>query len=85
VGVLAAQAQSADPGPVDELTARELEILELVDAGLSNKEIAAHLAIEVATVKNHVHHILEKLGVHRRAEAVAVMRRSRVPRVHDLP
>ena len=40
VGVLAAQAQSADPGPVDELTARELEILELVDAGLSNKEIS---------------------------------------------
>jgi DNA-binding NarL/FixJ family response regulator len=53
------------------LTARELEVLALVDQGLGNKAIAQMLGIEVATVKNHVHNILEKLSVHRRGEAVA--------------
>jgi len=49
------------------LTPREREILELIDGGLMNKEIAKALSIELTTVKNHVHHILEKLGVSRRA------------------
>lgn len=53
------------------LTAREREILQLLDGGLANKEIAQRLGIEVATVKNHVHNILEKLQVHRRGEAAA--------------
>lgn len=53
------------------LTPREREILALIDDGLSNKEIAADLSIEVSTVKNHVHNILEKLGARRRSEAVA--------------
>jgi DNA-binding NarL/FixJ family response regulator len=70
VQALAAQR----PKPLHRLTARETEILELVAEGLSNKEIAARLYIEVTTVKNHVHSILEKLGVTRRAEAVARMR-----------
>lgn len=60
----------------DALTAREREIVELIDHGLSNKEIARRLQIEVATVKNHVHHILEKLHVARRGEAAALLRRS---------
>jgi two-component system nitrate/nitrite response regulator NarL len=51
------------------LTRRELEIIELIARGLSNKQIAHELWIELPTVKNHVHNILEKLGVHRRAEA----------------
>ena len=55
------------------LTRREREILTLVDQGLSNKEIASRLQIEVATVKNHVHHILAKLHVHRRGEAAATV------------
>jgi DNA-binding NarL/FixJ family response regulator len=42
--------------------------------GLSNKEIACGLQIEVATVKNHVHNILEKLNVTRRGEAAAIVR-----------
>lgn len=58
-----------------EITPRERQILDLVDQGLSNKEIASHLFIEVATVKNHIHNILEKLGVRRRGEAAARMRR----------
>jgi two-component system, NarL family, nitrate/nitrite response regulator NarL len=56
------------------LTARESEIVRLIDEGLSNKEIAIRLGIEVATVKNHVHNLLEKLRVHRRAEAAAQLR-----------
>jgi DNA-binding NarL/FixJ family response regulator len=58
------------------LTRREREIIRLIDEGLSNKQIAASLRIELATVKNHVHHILVKLGVQRRAEAAALMRAS---------
>src|SRR5438552_2620413 len=45
------------------------EILQLVDQGMSNKQIARHLGIEVATAKNHVHNILQKLHVHRRIDA----------------
>jgi len=56
------------------LTAREREIAPLIDRGLSNKEIAAHLHIEVATVKNHVHNLLEKLQVASRGEAAARLR-----------
>lgn len=57
------------------VTRREREILELIDQGLTNKEIAARLFIEVATVKNHIHHILEKLGAKTRSEAAAKLRR----------
>jgi DNA-binding NarL/FixJ family response regulator len=64
--------------PVDHgaavLTGREFEIAELIDSGLSNKQIAARLWIEESTVKNHVHNILSKLGVHRRGEASAKLR-----------
>ena len=52
------------------LTRREVEIVRLIDEGLSNKEIAARLQIEVSTVKNHVHHILEKLQLKNRRSAV---------------
>jgi two-component system, NarL family, nitrate/nitrite response regulator NarL len=53
------------------LTSREAEIAEMLDEGLSNKEIAQRLSIALSTVKNHVHSILEKLQVTRRGEAVA--------------
>jgi two-component system nitrate/nitrite response regulator NarL len=59
---------------VAPLTVRESQVAELIAEGLSNKEIAARLFIEVATVKNHVHNILEKLGVDRRFDAVARLR-----------
>ncbi len=51
------------------LTRREREIASLIQEDLSNKEIAVRLRIEVATVKNHVHNLMEKLNIHRRAEA----------------
>jgi len=53
------------------LTPRELEVASLVSEGLSNKEIALGLRIGPATVKNHVHNILDKLGVRRRAAIAA--------------
>jgi two-component system nitrate/nitrite response regulator NarL len=58
------------------LTLREREIVQLIDAGLANKEIAGRLHIQVSTVKNHVHNILEKVGVHRRAEIVRQLKGS---------
>ncbi len=66
------------------LTRRETQILHLIRRGLSNKEIASELSIEVATVKNHVHNILGKLGVRRRTEAVAVLHGLMAPTVPQL-
>jgi len=71
-----AVASVAAPNP-SRLTQRETEIVLLIEGGLSNKEIARRLGIEVSTVKNHVHNLLEKLNVHRRAQAVAIMRSER--------
>jgi len=56
------------------LTSREREIAELLEQGLSNKEIAARLAIELPTVKNHVHSILTKLKASGRGQAAAMLR-----------
>ena len=53
------------------LTPRELEVVRLAGRGLTNKEIAAELTVELSTVKNHVHNALDKLGVHRRGDAFA--------------
>ncbi len=53
-----------------ELTAREIEVLRLIADGLKNQEIAARLFLSVHTVKNHVHNILERLGVKSRWSAV---------------
>jgi DNA-binding NarL/FixJ family response regulator len=55
------------------LTARERDVLRLIDGGLSNKEIASRLHIEVSTVKNHVHNVLEKLNVTSRMQAAATL------------
>lgn len=52
------------------LTARELEVLELIAKGKSNREIGAHLAISEGTVKGHVNNILSKLAVSDRTQAV---------------
>jgi DNA-binding NarL/FixJ family response regulator len=56
------------------LTRRESEIAKLIDQGLSNKEIAARLYIEVSTVKNHIHNILDKLQLHNRYSAVKYLK-----------
>jgi DNA-binding NarL/FixJ family response regulator len=56
------------------LTAREVQILRMLELGLSNREIADRLCIALHTVKNHVHSILGKLGVRTRGQAVALSR-----------
>jgi two-component system nitrate/nitrite response regulator NarL len=63
---------------LEELTRREREVALLLEEGLSNKEIAHRLWIQVATVKNHVHSILEKLEVQGRGEAASVVRATEI-------
>jgi DNA-binding NarL/FixJ family response regulator len=69
------------PPPAAQLTPREAEIGELLCRGLSNKHIARALGLRLATVKNHVHNILEKLEVSSRGEAGALLRGSLSVRV----
>jgi len=57
------------------LTARESEIAALLQEGLANKEIASLLGITTRTVKNHLHHVYDKLGVHSRGEVAAWLHR----------
>ncbi len=72
-----AQGIDSEP-PHDRLTPRERSIVALINEGLSNKDIANRLGIELSTVKNHVHHILEKMHALRRAQAAANFRRSQL-------
>jgi LuxR family maltose regulon positive regulatory protein len=65
-------AGSANRKSGEDLTRREREVLELVRQGLSNRQIARTLWIAESTVKVHVHHVLEKLGVQSRTEAAAM-------------
>jgi two-component system nitrate/nitrite response regulator NarL len=75
VAQLAATRSAEVAAEMPHLTSREFEIVDLIAEGLSNKEIALRLYIELPTVKNHVHNILRKLRVGRRQDAVAIVRR----------
>jgi two-component system nitrate/nitrite response regulator NarL len=63
------RAASATP-----LTARELQVAELMNRGLPTKEIAWRLGVQPCTAKNHIRNILHKLQVHRRGQAAAKLR-----------
>jgi DNA-binding NarL/FixJ family response regulator len=85
VGSSASTIATAGEAAVDEgrrlrevlgLSSRELEVLALVAAGLSNGEIAARLFITRKTAAVHVTHILDKLGVSNRVEAAVVAERA---------
>lgn len=73
VNQLADRVVNFDAGYYSSLTRREREILELLAGDLTNQEIADHLFIELGTVKNHVHHILDKLNVNSRQDAAAYL------------
>jgi two-component system nitrate/nitrite response regulator NarL len=69
-------------GNLGLLTSRELEILRLVGEGLTNTEIASQISLRLPTVKNHVHHVLQKLQVPTREAAANV---ARAASLVDLP
>ncbi|VAW07619.1 hypothetical protein MNBD_ACTINO02-686 [hydrothermal vent metagenome] len=70
-------ATAQDNGHLAVLTAREREVLQLLTEGLDGSAIAATLFLSQATVRNHIQHILSKLNVHSRVEAVAFALRRR--------
>ena len=65
-------ATRARPEALDELTPRELEVLRLLARGMSNAEIAAHFVLGKTTIKTHVAHVLNKLGLRDRVQAVVL-------------
>jgi DNA-binding NarL/FixJ family response regulator len=71
---LAGQPDPDRPSPelLDELTARELEVMALVAGGLSNDEIAQRLVVTMATAKTHVSRVMTKLRAHHRAQLVTL-------------
>jgi DNA-binding NarL/FixJ family response regulator len=70
IAALSTESRGNQP---NSLTARESQILKLLQQGMSNKMISRSLGIELPTVKNHVHSILAKLGIHRRTEAISLL------------
>ena len=69
ISMLSRRIVSARTSEMGCLTLREQDIMEAIERGLSNKEIAGELKIEVSTVKNHVHNILDKLHLQNRRSA----------------
>jgi two-component system response regulator DevR len=75
--------KSAAGSGIDELTAQERKILDLVAEGLTNRQIAERVSLAEKTVKNYVSNILMKLGLSRRAEAAAYMAKRRGGQAQD--
>ncbi len=83
IGEFARFTRPEPPDGFDELTPRELDILRLVADGLSNAEIGQELYISETTVKTHVTHILQKLDLRDRVQAVVLAHQSRLFEAED--
>jgi DNA-binding NarL/FixJ family response regulator len=70
----ASEPRNEGPWPAMRLTLREQQLIPLIAQGLSNKQIASHLSLSVATIKNHVHHLKGKLGSKERTDLVEICR-----------
>lgn len=78
--------QQQPPAPEahsDQLTEREIEVLRLIAHGLSNQEIAEQLVISLPTVRTHVSHILSKLNLVNRSQAILYALRHHIASLHD--
>jgi PAS domain S-box-containing protein len=73
-GLVKDVVEDAPEQPHPELTPRQVEILHLLEQGRSTTQIAAQLHLSIETVRNHIRHLMQALGVHSRLEAVAVAR-----------
>lgn len=69
------------PAPFDQLTRRQLEVLDLMAQGLSNQDIGDRLGLNLSTVKTHVTGVLKALGVESRTQAVLLVKESGVDRL----
>jgi DNA-binding NarL/FixJ family response regulator len=78
-------AELADHAADDNLTLREIDVLQLIGAGNANKQIADQLSIGEATVKSHVTNILSKLGANDRAHAVTIGLKRGIIELHAPP
>ena len=72
--------ESSERTPIEPLTERELEVLQLMGYGSKNSEIAVKLFVSEGTIKTHVHHIIQKLRVEDRTQFEAIL--NQAPEVH---
>ncbi|WEZ85391.1 response regulator transcription factor (plasmid) [Rhizobium sp. 32-5/1] len=82
--LLSDMSSAASPkqvNPIDDLTKREHEVLNLVAEGLSNKRIALRLGVHEKTIKQHMTHIFAKLGISNRTEAAMTLRNAITVRI----
>jgi RNA polymerase sigma factor (sigma-70 family) len=76
-GILREQTRDRPPDPLEQLTERERQVLELLAEGLSNREIGNRLQLAEKTIKHYMTNILEKLQVRSRVEAALLVSRAR--------
>ena len=73
-----AQSPAEEEGALARLTRREAEVLQCLSMGMTNRRVAAALGVSETTVRNHIEHLLAKLGVHSKLEAVLLAARHRI-------
>ena len=72
------EAEEPRPTPVPPLSRREMQVIQLMSVGLTTKDIAAHLGVSPITARNHITHVITKLGAGNRLQAVLYASRRRL-------